>query len=329
MLKRTFKWVLPVALVGAAGWYVWARRDQLASLRDADPLLLALAIPLGLVAQLLHGLQFRTSAAVLGVRVGFHDWFGLTVANTMLNQLSPLRAGVGARAVYMKRRHGLSYARFAALLMGTNILALGTAALVGLAASAVGWRLYGGGWADCVVIFLGLTIVMGAGTAVLAASTRVTGLAPTQWLRDRLASAADGLRLFPKQGRLVALHVVLCVLHQATAASVLWVCCRGTGLDADPLRVLVLQCGGAFSMALPVSPGGIGVREWIMRLLGSLLDMSPPRVMLAALTRRALGMVTTLLVGLPASHRLLGDIMAGTAAPGPHMPDDGDACCAS
>lgn len=50
------------------------------------------------------------------------ETLGLTFLGTLVNYFAPFRAGVGAKAVYLKRRKNLSFARFAALRAAYSFL---------------------------------------------------------------------------------------------------------------------------------------------------------------------------------------------------------------
>ena len=132
---RILRWLFLCVLVAGAVWYVRTHEELLEAVRRIPWQYLLAVAGLAASSRLLQGLQFKLLYEAFEARLSFREWFGLSICNTMYNYLVPGRVGLAARAYYLKRVHGLSYAHFGAVLAGSNMLNLVVAATAGLAAS--------------------------------------------------------------------------------------------------------------------------------------------------------------------------------------------------
>lgn len=294
-----------LVLIALAVWYAARHGEMLRSVRQiAWPYLLVVA-GLNLTNKLLMALQFRELCRAFGAELTFREWFGLSVCNTMYNYLAPGHAGAAVRALYLKKAHRLPLAHFGAILAGGNVLALIAAGLIGLAAGAL-LKLSGAPGATRILALLAVLLAMTlAGALALALGTRLVGLVPSETLRGHLERASEGLRLYPRHPGMMARVVGLRALQVGIGGLALFVCGRAVGLAVNPPQATALQALGAFSVLLPITPAGLGVREGIVTGGASLLGLPVELALLTALVRRAVHTGVTLVLGLSFSYSLL------------------------
>ena len=102
------------ALAVLAGWYLLTHREDFAILAevDAGPLLLAAAVN-GLV-YVSGALVVRAVVRPFHIRIGWIEAIHLALLTRFGNVFLPFRGGMGLRAAYLSRAHGLPLSRFVA-----------------------------------------------------------------------------------------------------------------------------------------------------------------------------------------------------------------------
>lgn len=305
MKKHILKYCVLAALVAAGLWYAWTHQKLLLSLKSIPFWYLIVIFCLTLTRNVLKGLQLRSISTVFGLRLSFREWFGLSVCNTMYNYFVLARAGAGVRALYLKKKHSLSYAHFGSLFAGSNALKLMAAALTGLFTCILAQTLYGERWVALTVAFLLLLSSLLGATVILAVSLKAVRYVPTKTLRRILSDVSDGLKLFPKHRDSMLKFAALSFVQICAAAAGFFVCCSALGMTLNALQVLAIQSMACFAVLLPLTPGGLGIREGIIASSGHLLGLPPEMAMLAALVQRGVAMIVTFGLGLVFSYLLL------------------------
>jgi hypothetical protein len=309
--RRSGRSLIPGLLISAAAivaLVVFVDFDEvLAALRSARP---APMIAATLVFAV--GLTGRAAASreLVDGRTGLWGAFAALNIGYLANNLLPLRAGEAVRSLILGRKTGLGLIGGATAVAAERLLDLVFAATILLTGlSAVGVET---AWAPAaaaaVVALFGLTML------VLIARRRRTvagWIEPrvARWPRiaallPKLVAALDGLA---KPRRLVRSAIVL-GLSWVLAVVIFWLALRAFIPDA-PVSWAAFGLGAmAFGIALPSSPGAIGVYEavWVGAL--TLCGADPASSLAYAIAVHAMTFSFTSLCGLVA---LILEIPAG------------------
>ncbi len=247
---RIAGFLVGVALLAAATAAVIARRDSLqaawASAQAAPALLIALALVLPLASLVLtSGTQWLLIERY--GKVPATEMLALTASSWLLNFL-PLWPGMFGRLAYLKAIRGIALRDSATTVVWANVLSivgtLGLLATLGVLAS----------------VFRGDDpgLMLGAFAPVPA----LLGLAAYARLK-RPPADPEVWRLIAAVGlRVLDLHVW--AGRYAVALAII-------GMPVGWGGALALACIAAAATAVPLSPGGLGVREWVVGLVAPLL----------------------------------------------------------
>ncbi|MBA4119493.1 MAG: hypothetical protein C0513_02160 [Isosphaera sp.] len=231
-----WRWLLGVCLVGAAVWAVAGQRQVLERAGAA-----LAGAPAGMVVALvgLPVANWLLTALVLGVLTGPYARVPVAVTarlvgvSWLLNYL-PLKPGLAARAVYLKRVHGVGYRASAAILAQS-------VACAAVAAAAWAWSVAVAGLAFGGPALVGLGLP-GAGVLGVWCATMACAVAALRgrWRRAALAVALRGADVLVHYARyLVAFELI--------------------GAPASPP---VLLAATLVTQAAGVVPVPFGAREW-------------------------------------------------------------------
>ena len=286
MPKRAFKRAVTLSLLGAVSYLVVARgglADVRASLSRLSPADLGLAslVPLAAVAASVR--RWQLLLAHEGLRLPFRRLLASFLRGRFVGAFTPSTAGLDLyRLVDVGRRTGDRAASGRAILL-EKLLGLVALALVTLALLPVGLaRFFGTGG---LLGALGLGAVAATGLALLGRPALLRAMAAR--LPRRLRSRAHGLvdllstRRLPRGDLARALGFGV-ASHLATAA-VFVATGRALGVAVDPMSLLVVGNAIVLATLLPISVGGIGVREGTAVALLAAVGVGPAQAALVAL----------------------------------------------
>ena len=306
-------------------------REVVAYARGADPLLLLLSVLLATATFPLRTIRWRLILRDAEGR-GF-AWMPLwhaTAIGFMANNLLPARAGEVARAYVVQRQLPVRFTTalgsvgvervFDALLM----LALMAVAIV--APSFPANTLVQGrslsGLATIAAVFFGAILLVallvvhrpGPWLALLGrVSHRLLPARAADRITHWAAGIVDGLAVLKSPARfagVVAWSIVVWVVNAAAFA----VCFRAFGLDVPLEAALLLQGIIGFGVAVPSTPGFVGVFEAATRVTLAVYAVDPSRAVSYALTYHLTTFIPITLLGLWSLSRLhlrLGELRDG------------------
>ena len=296
------RWVtgaLVVALLAAMIVHLAGTREELSSVRRLSLAILTTTVVLQLVAQLFLNasmlLPLRTSLKDLG----FWELYLVRTGGFLVGSLVPVAGGVAVRLAYLRQR-GVTYLDFTWATLVSNVLALVAGGVVATAALGLFWAVRGRPAAPILVLAAALLVVSAAAIVVFESiprATTVPRLRRWAWL-----AGMASLRANPRMTTGVFLHSV----------------CRH-GLNFVTFGLLTqalsrvpgdfLSGGLLYALTSPVrminiTPGNLGVAEWVVALVGEALAFDLTIGLIAALAFRVVSLLAVAVGMLVASSWL-------------------------
>lgn len=328
VLRRALPLALALAACAAMGWYLLRRQEQWQGISIARPDLVAVCGAACLVALLVPGRIFQLMTRRVGAAVGLRESTCLAVMTTAINTFIPLHAGVAARAVYLKKRHGLELSQFAATFLGYNILRLCAAAsLACIAGLWLLWHRAGDPGLEtakaasrATLGLQGLVMVSAAMAAVAFGTYFVrpawlggfapAGIAQISWLRPLFRLHEGWIELVRSPAFLV--HVLgLVVLQMLAEVVMVWAAWNTVGARLSPVAALLVASFGVLTGLTGLTPGGLGLVEVVSAAVGATVAVDPAHGIAAGLLARGVGLAI-LGVTAPPAFLWLARRSAGT-----------------
>jgi uncharacterized protein (TIRG00374 family) len=234
-----------------------------------------------------------------------------------LNIFLPGALGGDVYRVYRVARHsGDSEAAFVSVFL-ERFTGLATLALLALFGLPAAFRLLGS-W-DVLLLFLGCVAALVGGVLLIASRTLLGRAEP--WLRRlrlgglarRLARVQDLLRVFARHRRALALSVGISLGLQLAIVAYHYLIARQLHVEVSYLEMLVFIPIVAVIPLLPISLGGLGVKEGLWVYLFSRVGLTAEQALLLSLTLTGLSW----LLSLPGGAVLLLDAARGRREAGP------------
>lgn len=296
MNRRLLQWSIGLALVGYVVWFLLDHRDVFSQRFEGTPRHAAL-LALGVVAAwLVNSLQTLLPLRELGARVGFWENLLLTIATTFGNYL-PMRAGSLMRMQYIKSVHGLGYLRYAGVLGARSLMLLWVTGAVGLSA-AIAMTLVRGPVA--VEVFLLFTGIVAAG--VLPFLLPIERMLPATGVVRRLGvELMQAISLVRRNRRMTLAYVGLVVLQLGILTARLAVAFDVVQQRPSVWMYCFLSPIATILSFINITPGNLGLREWLVGLLSAGVGIDYATGIFAASVDRVVLVAMTLSVGAVAS----------------------------
>src|SRR5438445_2642042 len=320
------RWAWVVGLVVTLALLTWALhdidpRELVGHLRRADPLLLLAAVALATLTFPLRTLRWQLILRdVGGQRLPLLPLWHATAIGFMANNLLPVRAGEFARAYVASRQLPV---RFSTALASVGVeRVFDGLMLVSLMAVAIGssafphqadiGRTSVSAITTTAAAFFGVVLAMAVlvvhrPAPWLALLGRATHALLSARVADRVTRIADGLvaglEVLKSPGRffgVVLWSVVLWLVNAAAFA----VCFRAFGLPVPAVGAFLLQGTIGFGVALPGSPGFVGVFEAATRATLALFGIDATRAVSYAVAYHVSTFLPVTLLGLYSLSRL-------------------------
>src|SRR5438309_1143939 len=298
------RWAWVVGLVVTLALLTWALhdidpRELVGHLRRADPLLLLAAVALATLTFPLRTLRWQLILRdVGGQRLPLLPLWHATAIGFMANNLRPVRAGEFARAYAAQQqlpvRFSTSFASVGVervldglLLVGLMMLAIASPAFPGHAQI---------GMTSVSRITVGAAVFFGAVLVVavlvvhrpapwLTLLRRATHAVLPERIAARLTRIAEGLiaglEVLKSPARFSGV-LAWSLLQWLVNAAAFAACFRAFGLAVPPEGALLLQGIIGFGVALPASPGFVGVFEAATRVTLAIYGIDATRAVRAA-----------------------------------------------
>jgi uncharacterized protein (TIRG00374 family) len=318
---RRSLWHTARALLGillAIGFLALAFREvDPAQLRDvirqADVALLAAALAVGSANLLLRAARWRVLLSASG-HVPFRLTFWVMTVGYLGNSLLPMRAGDLGRSYLMGRRAGMGGTFALATTVAERVMDAGFLVIVG-GLSLLSHPLVPEWLSRGLVVLAGIS---GVGLVVLLAMPFVWGplssrleqiprlSSPVHRLRERwLDRFFEGLASIRHPGRMVVFLGLTCALWFADAVGTVLVA-KALGVALSIPAALVLLSALGASSAVPLTPGQIGVFQWVASSVLGSYGVSPEPAVLIAIGLQAMNYLVLLAWGTAGVFRLGG-----------------------
>jgi len=226
---------------------------------------------------------------MFGLRLAPYEWIGLAQMTSFFNYL-PFKGGAVAGALFLKGAHNFSYARFLATAAASSVLAVVTFSAAGLIGLAVLWLFYGVFSWPILGAYFFLVIIS------LVFFLKVDG-----WARRKknphILRFSEGWRVIRTGGKRLLLLIATDLCMVLIDAARITLCLKAVGLKTSyAVGIIVIPLSNILGVVSMV-PGGLGVKEFVMGLVGSGLGIDFTRTIFAATLDRMILLLWVLFLG--------------------------------
>lgn len=294
--RRWLKTTVVIALLATVAAYLLTRREELAHFQRLSTTLLLVILFFQFLSQLLWNGAMLLPLQTFMKTLGYWELFMVRTGGFLVGYIVPVAGNLAVRMSYLKRR-GLTYSDFTWATLSSNVLALFAAAALAVLAVGALWMLAG----TPPVPVLGLTM------ALLALG--VTALTVFQLL-PRLAGHPQlqrwpwlsGMSGFKVNRRMMSWVLALSFSRHCFNFLTFGLLYQSLSRAPDEF----LTGGLVYAITSPIrmvtiTPGNLGVNEWVVALVGKTLSFDLTTGLIVALIFR----------GMTVAAQALGVLLGG------------------
>ena len=293
--RRLLLTAIAIALLAAIAAHFLSQREELAYLQRLSTAVVLTTLLCQFVSQMLWNEAMRVPLQAY-MTLGFWELLLVRSGGFLVGTVVPVAGNVGVRMAYLKRR-GLGYADFTWATVVSNVVALFAGSMLGAIALGLLWMIAGAPPASVVSLTAAVCAAGVAGLVSLRAVPRLAAHPRVErwsWLaalaRHRTDLRTVGWILALSAGRHACAFVAFGLLYQSLTRT----------------RSGLLTGGLVYAITSPirivsVTPGNLGITEWVVAMVGKLLSFDLTAGLIVALVFR----------GLSLAAQLLGVLLAG------------------
>lgn len=273
---------------------------DLGQIKIVNPIFLIYSSVFISLSILVNGWLTKALLAHFRIRLDFHEYFGLSVVNTLGNIMTPLRGGVMANAVFLKKVYNFRMSDFAAMISATYIVAFQLCSLIGLFSCYYVWKHYG--VFNLFIFLLFFLSLLFLGFVTLFSPT----FSQTKFrIINRFLAAINEWEKIRKNKTLIfqiAFYTFLNIILMVFAGYFEF---AALGINVSIGKLIFLSVFSTYALFISVTPSNFGVREAFLVYSGLIIGIPTMQVIVVSLIDRLITFIIALFLGIPYSNHLL------------------------
>jgi uncharacterized protein (TIRG00374 family) len=289
LLKRNIKYVLTCTLVGLFVWYFLANRESFAPILEINvPLLMFVAIS-NVLLMGGNGLFLKYIVEPFHKNLSYRESLYVSVLSSIGNFFAPAGGGLGFRAVYLKKKHQLSYTDYLSTLSGNYVIVFFCISLIGLIALAATGS-FSSGQALVIAGFL-VAIFLGSILATILRPIKpdfIEKIKPSivQSFVRQINRVANGWDIIKKDRALLFKLLLVTLGNFVITVSITKLIAISLSIQVGFWGLILMSVVGSLSFIVNITPANLGVKEALYVFSATTIGLSTPEVLSIALIDR-------------------------------------------
>lgn len=261
---------------------------QFQLLLHIDPLFLVLIALVDVFAIFVNGLFTKFILRPFDRYISMKESFYVSLISTVGNFFAPAGAGLGFRAVYLKKKHDLSYGKYVSILSGNYILVFLVNSFVALLALYLLRAHSDDQYATLVIIFAVILVASLVMTFVRTPPIKVERLKnhKLKSVVRSFSAVMQGWNHIISHKRLLAQLIILTFVGLLINIVNNFLIIHTLNLHITLAPLLLLSVLGSLSLFINITPANLGVKEAIYLFSSSVIGFSTPQILSIALVDR-------------------------------------------
>lgn len=239
----------------------------------------------------LNGVLLYLIAQKFQVTLRTSEWFGLAYVTALFNYMMPFSGGMLIRATYLKVKHDIAYAQFAAWLAATYFVIF---FVTGIINAFLAWQLTTAVPEAWVLVGLFSAMVAGIVILLLIPSFRFPGGNRLFRLGNTALNGWDAIK---SDNRLLVNLTLFTVLLFLTNGLSFWLAYHSLGIAVSWSAAFIVSLANIYSAVISLTPGNIGLQEAMVSIFSELTGAGMEESLLTILLVRATTLVSVFTLG--------------------------------
>lgn len=286
--------VLTLIVFLAFGYYIVTNKEDLKPLLEINPgyVILIFLTQLGMIFS--NGLFVKIIIEPFKKFIKVKEAFYVSILSTVGNFFAPVGAGFGFRAVYLKKKHGLSYSNYFSTLSGNYIIVFLVTSIFGL----VGLLLLRQEFSYQAFIITAIFSAMLAGSIILMILKpgQIPSIKNDNGMLKKIVKVVTdivkGWTYVAAHKRLLIKLILLTTANLFLAVASLFFITNALNIEVTFPALLLLSVLGSLSLFINITPGNLGVKEAVFIFSSTMLGLTVNEIILIALIDRGVMFLT-------------------------------------
>ncbi len=288
-IKSNSKKFLTLAVLILFVWYFIANLESFKPILDIKIPFLILVAVADVALMLYNSIFLKLIVQPFNKILPLKESTYVSVLSSIGNFFAPAGGGLGFRAIYLKKKHNLSYTDYISTLSGNYVIVFFCTSFFGLLALASLFQERSPQFTVLALVF-GVILVTSLVTMMLKPLSKQTlekiKIIKLRKLVGLLNQVANGWDIIKKDTRLLLKLIFVTALSFATSCFITKVIALSLGIGITLPEVVLMSAIGSLSFVINITPANIGIKEAVYVFSATVLGLSGPEVLSIALVDR-------------------------------------------
>jgi uncharacterized membrane protein YbhN (UPF0104 family) len=237
----------------------------------------------------INGIFIKVILVPFNKSIAIFESLYVSLISSVGNYFAPVGAGLGFRAIYLKRRHGLAYGDFITTVAGNYLLVFLTTSAAGLIALAIVYQRTGQAYWVLTAVFTSLFIIDFMFMSVKVArfiANLLKRLRFAKFVADLFQRIIEGWLLVIGDKRLVTRLLGLTAIGFPLLLLTIFLVLSSLNIHVAFSSLLMLAALSSLSVFINITPGNIGVKEAVFIFSSQVIGLTTPQILAYSLIDR-------------------------------------------
>lgn len=294
-MSKRLSWLITGGVLALFAVYFAFNVSKFELLLSINSWLLVLIAIINVISIILNGFFIKIVLVPFGKLIDAAEAVYVSLISSVANFFASTGAGMGFRAVYLKKKHNLPYSDFVTMLYGNYVIVFLVSSLVALLSLFVLRNNQSGSYFALLTVFGAIF-----GISLLVCFIRVPKVSPAKYtgnkhlnvLAKTFVRIAEGWNSIIANRQLLLKLIGLVTANFVSSVLTTKLIILSLHLDISLPALLLFSVLGSLSIFVNITPANLGVKEAIYLFSGQVIGFSAEEILSIALIDRGVMFVT-------------------------------------
>lgn len=289
-LRKFLSIAILLASIALFSVYLFRNYEDFKPLLDVNPLYIALLVLANIASLLINGIFIKIVLVPFNKFISVTESFYVSLISSVGNYFAFVGAGLGFRAIYLKKRHNLSYGNFIATVAGNYVLVFFVTSVTGLIAMLLMSSKTSYAYWVLVFVFATLFVIDLMIMSVKLAKWFVGLLKKLKFnsaITGVIMKIIEGWILIINDKRLIKRLLLLTAAGYSLSLLTIYLILGSLNLHVAFSGLMLLAALSSLSVFINITPGNIGIKEAVLIFSGQAIGLSTPEILTYSVVDRA------------------------------------------
>lgn len=287
--KKLLSITLTVFIILLFFWYFFSNIEDFKQLSTINPIYVILLMLINVVFIVSNGIFMKLAVLLFGKKINTTESVRVSLISTAGNFFATAGSGLGLRAVYLKKKHGLAYSDYMSILFCNYIILFFVCSLLGFL-SLYGIQKESSQNSIVLTIFMLILLLISFVAFFVRINPKYRKTTKIKWLNtvlEILYRISDGWRLILQNKKLMSGLIFLVLVNTFLIIVSTYFVMSSVGISLSFSSLVLFSVLGLLSVFINITPGNLGIKEAIYITFSTTIGLTTSQIILVSLIDRA------------------------------------------